>query len=230
MDKIIDKAQKIVEKLKYKKPFISYEENEQLEEKTKHYINYIFKELKSICSAYPQAWPTQEVYLDSKRSWYKSLRESEINTSVQIELGLKKLRARSGKDAQFIPASGQFIELCKPTPEDVGLKSSELAFIEACEQSNPTASKIFSHATVKLARDLTGTFYLMSNPRSKTFPVFEKHYAECVKLFLHDRILNQIERESDYEKQVAIKSEIKEEYKSLTNHSDAIKQMKLILK
>ena len=83
-------------------------------------INELFKELRSIRSAWRQAWPDKQTYQASKRQWFQAFLEEGVCTQGQIDYGMAQVRKHPG---DFIPSPGQFIEWCKPTPEMLGLAS-----------------------------------------------------------------------------------------------------------
>lgn len=114
MNKIIKNVTNIATHLKYQEPFTSKEDNEDYDKKTKNFVNYIFKEIKTICTAHHLSWPNEEVYANAKSSWFKAFKLAGIKNVEEIQRGLDKLRLLDANNAQFVPTSGQFIALCKP--------------------------------------------------------------------------------------------------------------------
>jgi hypothetical protein len=190
-------------------------------------VNKLFLTFTSIFPAFKQAWPTESEFEGAKREWMKAFKQVELTDLELIKIGVGRFRLLA---TPFVPSPGQFIEMCKQSPEDHGLKSPEMAFREACEQSHPSAPKIFSHPTIKLARDLTGSFFISNSPRSKSFPVFEKHYNEAVKLFLKNRNLNQITQETDQQKHERREPDTIDQFKECRSHKSAMDKIKEILK
>lgn len=189
-------------------------------------INKLFVTFQSIFPAFKQAWPTEDEFLNAKREWMKAFKQVKLEDIELIKIGVMRFRLLP---TPFVPSPGQFIQMCKRPLEEHGLKTPEMAFREACEQSNPTASKIFSHAVVKLARDLTGSFFLSTHPRSKTFPVFEKHYKDACELFIQNRNLKQIKQETPQEKYERREPDVKEEFKECKSHASAMAKIKEFL-
>jgi hypothetical protein len=198
-----------------------------IDQKTAQVIDELFISLQSICPAFKQAWPTQFEIDEAKYHWVQAFRDCGLNEMEKIHIGIRNFRRLK---KSFVPTPGEFIDLCKPLASDYGLKDTETAFKEACEQSHPTASKIFSHSTIKLARDLTGTFFLCTRPRSQSFPVFEKNYDQCVDMFLKNRNLNQIEVDSAIKRQELKEPETINRFRHLRSHKSAIEVMREMLK
>jgi uncharacterized protein YqfB (UPF0267 family) len=129
----------IISNFEYRAPFVNPNEPENEEvinEEDRIFINYVFKEIKAICSSYHTAWPNQEIYNTARRSWLKAFKLANVNDSTMIEVGLNTLRLRSEKNASFVPTSGQFIDMCRGSPNEVkcripfyvrrGIESDEL--------------------------------------------------------------------------------------------------------
>lgn len=190
-------------------------------------VNKLFVTFQHIFPAFKHSWPTESEFEGAKREWMKAFKQANLTDVELIKIGVDKFRLMPNP---FVPSPGQFIEMCKLSAEDIGLKSSDLAFKEACEKSHPSCQdKTFSHPTIKHARDLTGSFFLSTNSRSKTFPIFEKHYNAAIKLFLKNRNLNQIEQETEQKKYERREPAIKEEYKNCKSHASAMAKIKEIL-
>lgn len=190
-------------------------------------VNKLFVSFQAIFPAFKQAWPTESEFDNAKREWMKAFKQANITEVESIKRGLDKFRLLS---SPFVPSPGQFLDMCKPSPEDYALKSPEMAFREACEQSHPTALKIFSHPTIKHARDLTGSYFLISQSRSKSFPVFVKNYKESVKLFINGLNMNQIDVDSIVKSRELIEPENINKFKHLNSRELAMKKIMEALK
>lgn len=190
-------------------------------------VNKLFVTFQHIFPAFRHSWPTDAEFEGAKREWMKAFKQADLTDIELIKRGVDKFRILPNP---FVPSPGQFIEMCKVSAEDMGLKTPEMAFREACERSHPTADKNFSHPTIKHAYDLTGNFYLSNNPRSKTFPIFEKNYTQAIKLFRENRNLNQIEQETEHHKQERREPENMDKFKDCRNRQSAMDKIKELLK
>ena len=71
----------------------------------------------------------------------------QLMTAEQIKAGLDKAKAR-----EFMPTNAhQFVELCRQTPQDLGLPSEMEAFSEAGSKSHDPMNQSWSHKIVCLA-------------------------------------------------------------------------------
>lgn len=188
-------------------------------------VNKLFVTFQSIFPAFRHAWPQEADFDNAKREWMKAFKQGKISDVEIIKRGVNRYRLLP---SPFVPSPGQFIEMCKPSPDEFGLKSLEEAFKEACYISQPSCiNKQFSHPSIRLACHLTGSFFLCNNARSKTYPIFEKNYHDSMKQFMDGRILQQVEF-----KPAEIEPALKnlEEYKKLRSHVSAMAKIKEILK
>lgn len=104
-------------------------------------INQLFKEFRAICSAWRQAWPNQETHDLAKDHWVKAFRDGKVHEWAKVEQGLSKFRLVG---SAFIPAPAEFIKLCTPEAQDLGLLSEQEAYELACRDAhhlsyNPSA-------------------------------------------------------------------------------------------
>ena len=226
------KIGELTNKFEYRAPFIN-SNNIDIDEVTdgdREFINWFFGELKIICPAYKIAWADQETYNKAKRSWLRGFKLSNMTQKEFIQIGLDKLLLKLDKvpsNARYIPHFGEFIGLCHPSAEDYNLKSTEMAFQEASQHVYGNEQIKFSHITIKHARDLTGYFLLTNQPRSISFPIFEKNYAESIKQFLEGKNLAQLELRSDFNEK---EPEGIEKFKHIKNNKSAMEKMKEMLK
>lgn len=104
-------------------------------------INQLFKEFRAICSAWRQAWPNQETHDLAKDHWVKAFRDGKVHEWAKVEQGLSKFRLVG---SAFIPAPAEFIKLCTPEAQDLGLLPEQEAYELACRDAhhlsyNPSA-------------------------------------------------------------------------------------------
>jgi hypothetical protein len=146
-------------------------------------INELFKELRSIRSAWRQAWPDKETYQSSKRQWFQAFVEAEICTQGQINFGMSQVRKQPG---DFIPSPGQFIEWCKPSPEMLGLPPLAKAHREACRNAHPgmAGQGNWSHDAVWHAAKECGFENLNRLAVDLSLKLFERNYSIAVRRIL----------------------------------------------
>lgn len=138
-------------------------------------INHLFKELRSIRTAWRQAWPDKKSYLESKKTWLQGFIENGICTQQQIDIGLIRCRAEA---SDFIPSVGKFIQGCVPTPEMLRLPSVESAYEQALRNCHPAmrnTAKWF-HPAVYHATAAAGFHSLPLLSRELGLASFEKRY------------------------------------------------------
>lgn len=138
-------------------------------------INQLFRELRTIRTAWRQAWPDKKSYLESKATWLKAFIENGICTQEQIDVGLARCRA---EDSDFIPSPGRFIAGCVPTPEMVGLPSVEVAYEQALRNCHPAmrGSEKWFHPAVYHATAAAGFHSLPLLSREMGQASFQKRY------------------------------------------------------
>lgn len=138
-------------------------------------INHLFKELRSIRTAWRQAWPDKKSYLESKKTWLQGFIENGICTQEQIDIGLTRCRAEA---SDFIPSVGKFIQGCVPTPEMVNLPSVEAAYEQALRNCHPAmrGQEKWFHPAVYQATAAAGFHSLPLLSRELGLVSFEKRY------------------------------------------------------
>ncbi|MBV7571823.1 replication P family protein [Pseudomonas sp. PDM32] len=140
-------------------------------------INQLFRQLRSIRTAWRQAWPDKKAYMESKTTWLKAFIENGICTQEQIDLGLMRCRA---EPSDFIPSVGKFIQGCVPTPEMIGLPSVDAAFDQALRNCHPAMRGVakWFHPAVYHATAAAGFHSLPLLSRELALISFEKRYLE----------------------------------------------------
>lgn len=142
-------------------------------------INLLFTELKAVHPAWRAAWPTPKMEGAAKLSWSKAFTSAGLRSIEQIRYGIERCR-ESG--SPFMPSVGQFLDWCRPTPENMGLPSVERAYLQACSISHPAADHSHVHPAVYHAACETGFFLLCNRAESKSRPVFERAYAMTIEM------------------------------------------------
>lgn len=165
----------------------------QLDEGAALVINAVFREVQSCCPAWRQAWPDDKALAAAKRSWTKAFMAAGLRSIEQVRLGIEQLRLRHGDGrAPWVPGSGEFIALCQPTAESLGLPEVGKAFREACANAHPAAAQRWSHPAVHHAACETGFHELRSLPEEKSRKLFERAYAVTVRMLLAGEPLREI--------------------------------------
>lgn len=143
-------------------------------------INVLFRELQAIFPAWRQAWPTDDALKAAKRSWIKAFIVAGINQLEQIRVGVERCRALG---TSFIPSVGQFVELCQPTPEMLGIPSHDRAFREALENSHPSrfGARAWSHPAVRHAALQCEIHNLGDQIPEKASRVFDRAYDITIR-------------------------------------------------
>ncbi|WP_458368732.1 replication protein P [Pseudomonas mandelii] len=145
-------------------------------------INQLFRQLRSIRTAWRQAWPDAKAYKESKATWLQAFIENGICTQEQIDIGLIRCRA---EPSDFIPSVGKFIQGCVPTPEMLNppLPGVEAAYTQALRNCHPTMHGIakWFHPAVYHATAAAGFNSLPLLSRELGLISFEKRYLEQVR-------------------------------------------------
>ena len=162
-----------------------------IDEETKKIVNYIFKRLKGIIPAFNVTAADEEELGIIKNEWALGFIQSGLSDLRMIELGLDRLRLQENT---FMISIGQFIKLCRPTPEDLGIPSLEKSYEEACRRSHPFGDTDWSksHKVVYHAWKQTGSHMLANFPKENSFPVFERNYQATVNMLLDGKELEDI--------------------------------------
>lgn len=145
-------------------------------------INQLFRQLRSIRTAWRQAWPDKKSYMESKATWLQAFIENGICTQEQIDIGLIRCRA---EPSDFIPSVGKFIQGCTPAPEMLKppLPSVEVAYKQALRNCHPTMHGVakWFHPAVYHATAAAGFNSLPLLSRELGLISFEKRYLEQVR-------------------------------------------------
>ncbi|NWB92309.1 replication protein P [Pseudomonas agarici] len=145
-------------------------------------INQLFRQLRTIRTAWRQAWPDKKSYIESKAVWVQAFFENGIRTQEQIDIGLIRCRAEA---SDFIPSPGKFIQGCTPAPEMLNppLPSVESAYKQALRNCYPAMRDVakWYHPAVYHATAAAGFNSLPLLSRELGLISFEKRYLEQVR-------------------------------------------------
>jgi len=161
---------------------VSVQERQDQARETGKVINRLFRQMRSIRTAWRQAWPDKKAYMESKATWLQAFIENGICTQEQIDIGLIRCRA---EPSDFIPSVGKFIQGCVPTPEMLNppLPSVEVAYKQALRNCHPTMHGIakWFHPAVYHATAAAGFSSLPLLSQELGLVSFEKRYLEQVR-------------------------------------------------
>lgn len=110
----------------------------------------------------------------AKREWAMTL--AGTPTSV-IEMALERCK----REFAWPPTIAEFLKLCQPDPESLGLPPVNKAYQEASQNSHRWAQHHWSHDIVLMAARNTGFRLLRSEPERTSRPLFEKHYRALIE-------------------------------------------------
>lgn len=150
-------------------------------------VNRLFSELQAIFPAWRNTFPDEHSLAQAKKSWVKGFVDARIGSLEQIKLGVK--RARASRSPHW-PAVGQFIDWCKPIPEDFGLPSCEDAFAEAIANLGSYITAQWSHVAVREAVRNTTTYFLKNKTETAARAEFYRNYAILVNRVIAGENLN----------------------------------------
>lgn len=94
----------------------------------------------------------------------------------QIEIGLER-----AKDFTGFFTTPTFRELCRVTPEDIGLPAVHAAYLEAAKADGPRDMLRWSHPAVYHAGRETGWFELRTGTEKEIYPLFKRNYEEICR-------------------------------------------------
>lgn len=143
-------------------------------------INKLFAELINLFPSFKAMWSTQEAFNETKRTWVLAFKDTGITTEQQIQWGIKKCRLQGGS---FAPTAPQFIQWCKPVPEDLSLPSVDLAYKEAVMNAYQFAQdKKWAHDVVYDAY-CAATREKLAKGDEKSEQLFHQCYLDSCKKF-----------------------------------------------
>ena len=158
-------------------------------------VNKLFRELQAIFPAWKQAWPDDSALTAAKRTWTKAFMAAGITQVEQIRFGLAAART-SGMD--FMPSPGKFVQWCAPTPEALGLPSTDKAFREALRMAHPAMGsriddpKAWAHVAVRHAAIEAGLYSLGRLQMDPARKLFERAYQLTCRMIVAGEPLREI--------------------------------------
>jgi hypothetical protein len=143
-------------------------------------INALFRELMAIFPAWKQAWPDDDALKAAKASWTKAFMAEGIQKIEQVRFGIEQCRKMK---KPFAPSSGEFVAMCQPTPEMLGIPPLEKAFREACRNAHPSMAGQgkWSHNAVWHTAKECGFEPLNRLETSLALKLFERNYVITIR-------------------------------------------------
>ena len=145
-------------------------------------ISWLFLMLETRFCSKPPFTRTPDFIIALKRVWAEELELAGITTKEQLNQGLRKIVDRC---ITFFPDIGEFIQLCKPDADDLGIPDPDKAYKEAAKNAHPSVSDPkWSHPVVRQAYLAIGS-YRLSNERVETSRRdFLRAYKACMTEFV----------------------------------------------
>lgn len=153
------------------------QQNHDLNAKTELVINRLFDALKIIFPAHGLAFNDSAAVEQTKVSWLKAFLTAKL-TEQEIRRGVEKMRL-SGRP--FFPSSGQFIEACKPSAEDLGVPSEIEAYNLAADLCHAPSQLHRLPPVVYDALKSMTAYKLKTMQESTAQKEFSKHYQNSIK-------------------------------------------------
>jgi hypothetical protein len=203
----------------FNQPFV--DSNPKFTDEDYKIVNDLFLIFQSIFPAFKQSWPTETDFENAKREWLKAFKYAKLTEIESIKRGVNKFRISA---SPFVPSPGQFISMCNPTAEELGLPPVDTAYKEACYNSHPTAQRKWSHPAVEHACKQTGFHELSTLSQLQSKPLFERNYEITCRMILEGKPLTEINLgiEKDDQKNEGV---ILEQYKNISNAREAFSAM-----
>ncbi len=151
-------------------------------------VNKLFKTFTHIFPAFRNAWSTQEEFESAKREWMKAFKVSKLVDVEKIKYGINKYRLLPNP---FAPSPGQFISMCEPTPEELGLPSTFDAWKQVLNQIG-NAARVFTHRVIEHAYLETGLWNIQHLTAKDAQAMFTRNYEISIKTFLEGKELREI--------------------------------------
>lgn len=189
-------------------------------------VNKLFVFFYGICRGFDKQYRDPKRLNVEKTQWIRAFMDIGFHTLEKIQLGVKKCRLESPINT---PTIGQFVTWCTPSVEDLGIPNIEVAYSEACRNSNPSnTEKKWTHDAVYHAWTMCNSFDLANLPKKSTFPIFERNYDITVKMIMRGEKPKEIPMAIIHDKDSEPKKNIAKGFENCNSSSaamDAISRM-----
>ena len=153
------------------------QQSNELNSKTEWVVNKLFEALKIIFPAHGLAFNDSAAVEQTKVSWLKAFLTAKL-TEQEIRRGVEKMRL-SGRP--FFPSSGQFIEACKPSAEDLGVPGELEAYKLAVDLCHAPSQLHRLPPVVYDALKSMTAYKLKTMTENTAQKEFSKHYQNSIK-------------------------------------------------
>lgn len=171
----------------YRPPFYSPEEL-TFTEYDYNVVNKLFKTFTHIFPAFRHAWSTQDDFEAAKREYMKAFKQAKLVDLEKIKFGVSQYRMLPNP---FVPSAAQFIAMCEPTPEQLGVPSLDDAWKQVKLQFGQV-NRIFSHGVIDHAVLESEIKNLRMLSERKAFELFARNYEISMKMFARGEKLKEI--------------------------------------
>lgn len=86
------------------------------------------------------------------------------------------------EESEYLPSLHRMIRACEDANQQTGLPTPREAYLEACNAPSPKIEFEWSHPAVYHAGKLAGWQLLAAATEAESFPIFQRHYREQVRL------------------------------------------------
>lgn len=151
-------------------------------------VNKLFKTFTHIFPAFRHAWGTQEEFEAAKREWMKAFKQAKLADLEKIKFGVNQYRMLT---TPFVPSPGQFIAMCEPTPEQLGLPTIADAWRQVKRQFG-NITMAFSHSVIDHAVLESEIKNLRMLSEKNALELFARNYEISIRMFVEGRELREI--------------------------------------
>lgn len=118
---------------------------------------------------FESAYRDEETSMMAKKEWALSL---EGKNQAVIEYALTRCK----ETLAWPPTISEFLALCVPSAQELGLPDAHAAYVECCQNAHSPRKATWSHAAVYEAGLLTDFYGLRTEPEARMFPLFRQQY------------------------------------------------------
>ncbi len=173
--------------------FLSQRDNKEserdLDPLTVLVVNRLFNFFEANCPGFDKQFRGRDDKLKTlKISYAREFMSQGINQIEQIDFGIKKCRREGPIN---VPSVAQFLILCRPSLDDLGLLSKEQAYNRAFIIMRDGDPKDLSPDQIMLIRKAiqeSGSHFLKNNSQATTQTVFYRNYDILVRDFIAGKI------------------------------------------
>ncbi len=152
-------------------------------------INYIMLLLsESYPLQFKQAYPTPEDRARAQSVWLQVLHRypaERVKRSPEIVL-------KQGR--KFLPSLGDIIETCRYSYEDLGLKHSLAAYLEAARYCGQAKQHQWSHLAIYLAAKRVSLFLIKTESKEWIYPQFKSYYQDICNQLRDGRTIEGLDK------------------------------------